>query len=130
MPATVTIRDEALSGEPLHEWVLELLTERLTVRELIRRRIYQEVRDYNRRRPERFLGLVRPEEPTESLLNRPKAPRPIDWQRQFDRAVDAFERNQILVLVGDRQAESLDEEVVVGPDTMVTFLRLMPLVGG
>jgi hypothetical protein len=133
MPATLTIRDEALSGEPLHEWVLEVLTERLTIRELFRSRVYQEVQDYNRRRGEQFVGLVPPDEPTEATLNRPKAPkahRPIDWKRQYDRALEAFEKKQVLVLMDDRQAESLDEEVVVGPKTTVTFLRLMPLVGG
>jgi hypothetical protein len=131
MSATVTVRDETLSGEPLHEWVLELLSERVTVRELVRSRVYQEVQDHNARRAQTFRGLVKPEG-AEAALNDPRARkhRPIDWKRQFDRAVEAFEKNQVLVLVDDRQAESLDEEVEVGPKTTVTFVRLTPLVGG
>ena len=35
---------------------LELLTERLSVRELIRSRVFQEVKDYNARKPEFFRG--------------------------------------------------------------------------
>jgi hypothetical protein len=42
----------------------------------------------------------------------------------------AFAGNQIIVLVDDHQVESLDEEIVVRPDTRVSFLRLTPLVGG
>jgi hypothetical protein len=131
MSATVTVLDQTLSGEPLHEWALELLSERLTIRELIRGRVYQEVRDHNARKSLSFRGLVRPEG-AEAALNDPRARthRPIDWKRQFDRAVEAFEKNQVLVLVDDRQAESLDQEVEVGPKTTVTFVRLTPLVGG
>jgi len=35
-----------------------------------------------------------------------------------------------MVLVDDRQAESLDEDIVVKPETRVSFLKLVPLVGG
>jgi hypothetical protein len=131
MSATLTIRDETLSGESLREWALEVMTERLTVRELIRSRVYQEVQDYNLKQGQVFHGLVQPEE-AEKTLNgwKLKKPRLLDWKRQFERAVEGFQTNQILILVNDRQAESLDEEFAVGPQTRVTFLRLTPLVGG
>src|SRR6266508_598084 len=58
MPATLTIRDESLSGESLHEWALEVLTEKLTVRELIRGRVYQEVQDHNLRNGDVFRGFI------------------------------------------------------------------------
>jgi hypothetical protein len=78
-----------------------------------------------------FRGMIQPEE-SEKTLNgwKLKKPRSLDWKRQFNRAVEAFEANQILILVNDRQAESLDEEFTVGSTTTVTFLRLTPLVGG
>jgi hypothetical protein len=60
MAATLTVRDETTAGQTLHEFALEVLTERLTVRELIRSRVYQEVQDYNRRQPAQFRGLVQP----------------------------------------------------------------------
>jgi hypothetical protein len=127
----LTIRDETLSGEALREWTLEVAEEKITVRELIRSRVYQEVQDYNLRRGSVFQGLVQPEE-AETALNgwKLKKPRPLDWKRQFDRAVEAFEKNQVLILVNDRQAESLDEEFAIGPETRATFLRLTMLVGG
>jgi hypothetical protein len=131
MPATLTIRDETLSGEPLHEWALEVLTEKLTVRELIRGRVYQEVQDHNRKTGDVFRGFIQPEE-SEKTLNgwKVKKPRQLDWKKQFDRALEAFEANQVLILINDKQAESLDDEFVIEPMTRVTFLKLTPLVGG
>jgi hypothetical protein len=128
---TLTVRDETLGGESLREWALEVMTERLTVRELIRSRVYQEVQDYNVEQGQVFRGLVQPEE-AEKTLNgwKLKKPRALDWKRQFDRAIEAFEGNQILILVNDQQTESLDEEIVLEPGAHVTFLRLTPLVGG
>lgn len=129
MPAVLTIRDESLQGEAPHEWSLELLAERVTVRELIRSRVYQEVQDYNLKRTvEPYRGLVRPDA-TENLLNDRRS-RQIDWRPQFDKAVEAFERRQILILLDDRQLESLEEELEFIPGAAVTFLRLTPLVGG
>jgi hypothetical protein len=132
MTGTLSIRDETLSGESLHEWSLEVLTEKLTVRELIRSRVYQEVQDHNlRNNIEVYRGFIQPED-SEKAANgwKLKKPRQLDWKKQFDRAVEAFEKNQVLILINDRQAESLDEEFVVEPTTRVTFLKLTALVGG
>jgi hypothetical protein len=131
MSATLTIRDETPGSKSFREWSLEVLTERLTVRELIRSRVYQEVQDYNQQQPGEFQGLVQPTD-AERTLNgyRLKKPRQIDWRGQYEQAIAAFESNQVLVLINDRQAESLDEEFDVTPDTQVSFLRLTLLVGG
>jgi hypothetical protein len=131
MAALLTIRDESLGGDTLQTWALEVLSERLTVRELIRSRVYQEVQDYNLKQGDVYRGLVQPED-TEKTLNGWKLskPRLLDWKRQYERAVEAFAGNQILILINNRQAESLDEEFTIEPSTNVTFLRLTPLVGG
>lgn len=131
MPATLTIHDETATGQKTNTFTLDCLTERMTVRELIRARIYQEVQDYNQREPEYFRGLVEPAN-AERVLNGYKleAKRKIDWQEQFQRALDAFGRNGFFVLVGDKQAEDLDQEFEVKVDTEVSFVKLVPLVGG
>lgn len=131
MVTSVTIRDARLSGETLQEWSLELLTERVTLRELIRSRVYQEVQDYNRRQPERFLGLIAPAD-DETALNGPRSaqPRQIDWNRQFDKAIDAVKKQQVLVFVGDRQVNDLEDEIEIRPGTEVSFVRLTMLTGG
>jgi hypothetical protein len=59
-----------------------------------------------------------------------KPKRKINWEEQFKRAVAAFDRNGFFVLVGNRQAESLDEQFDVAVDTEVSFVKLVPLVGG
>jgi len=129
--ATLTIRDESATGETLLELTLQVPAERMTVRDLIRQRVCHEVEEYNRRKPETFRGLVQPTD-SERTLNgyRLKAPRTIDAATQLAKALDAFAGNQIIVLVDDRQVESLDEEIGLQPDTRVSFLRLTPLVGG
>ena len=131
MATRLTIRDEGLGGDTLQTWALEVLSERLTVRELIRSRVYQEVQDYNVEQGQVYRGLVQPED-TEKTLNgwKLRKPRLLDWKRQYERAVEAFIGNQILILVNNRQTESLDEEFTIEPNTNVTFLRLTPLVGG
>jgi hypothetical protein len=42
----------------------------------------------------------------------------------------AFYTNGFILLVDDRQVDELDDEIVIRPDTTVTFLKLVPLVGG
>jgi hypothetical protein len=132
MSTTLTVRDETPAGGSLHELSLEFLTETITVRELIRGRVYQEVQDYNvtQRMTGPYRGLVQPEGRERALNGPAAAPRPIDWQKQYERAVEAFEGNQVLILIDDRQAETLDETFTIRPDTTVTFLRLAVLVGG
>ena len=133
MPATLTVFDESTGGT--RDEVLELTfpTEEITVRDLIRERVHQEVKDHNARSASGslFRGLVQPTD-AEATLNgyKLKKPRMIDWQPQFDLAIEAFETNQILLLVDDRQAESLEQTITIGTRTEVTFLKLTPLVGG
>ena len=136
MSVTLTIRDETTAGAVVHERPLEFPTERITARALIRERVYQEVQDFNRLQGVKvFRGLVQPTD-AERILNgsstgyRLKSPRPVDWQAQFDRATAAFERNGFFILIDDRQAENLDDEFTISRETVVSFVKLTPLVGG
>ena len=131
----LTIRDETATGNVTNELTLDVLSETITVRELIRSRVYQEVQDYNLRRRQgvaEFRGLVTPSDAERTLNGAMKLrqPREIDWKDQFEKACDAFERNGFFVLVDDKQAESLDETVTLRHDTKVSFVKLVPLVGG
>jgi len=135
MAICVTISDETLSGERTGSLRLDLLSSTITLRELIRRRVYEEVQEYHAAPPSAvFRGLVTPTD-TEIALNGPKpahpaAKRRVDWEAQYERAVSAFARNGFFVLVGDRQVESLDEVLELKVDTTVSFVKLVPLVGG
>lgn len=127
----VTFVDETTSGERRDSWGLEIAEERLALREVIRRRVFQEVAEYNASLHEVFRGLVQPTD-AERLLNgyRMRTPRRIDAEQQCALALTAFSRNGFVVLVGDRQVEELDDEVDLPLGTEVVFLKLVPLVGG
>jgi hypothetical protein len=94
------------------------------------------VQDFNLEQGERvFRGLVQPTD-AERVLNgrrteyRLKEHRQIEWKPQFEKAVEAFEHNGFFILIDDKQAESLDQEFVIGRESVVSFVRLTPLVGG
>lgn len=138
MPKQVLVRDETIGVRDNAVIELEVLQERTTARELIRARVYQEVREHNARRALQGRMLVPPPgtevvpTDTERQLNGPsrRERQRLDWEAQLARALRGFERNAFLILVDDRQVERLDEEFLVTPDTSIAFLRLVPLAGG
>jgi hypothetical protein len=83
------------------------------------------------RDPEYFRGLVQPTD-AERVLNgyKLRQRRKIDWEEQYRRATEAFERNGFLILADDQQVENLDDEIEIRVNTEVSFVRLVPLVGG
>jgi len=120
MTLCVTIHDEALSGEQTGSIRLGLLSSTITLRELIRRRVFEGVQEYHAA-PSAAPNGSKPIHTTK---------RYVDWEAQYSRALSAFARNGFFVLVGDRQVESLDEELTLRVDTDVSFVKLVPLVGG
>jgi hypothetical protein len=131
--ATITVRDETFPGRRSAALTLEFLAERVTVRELIRSRVYQEVTEHNAACALAPAGrqCIAPTA-TERLLNSPAAaaPKRLDWEQQFERALQAFHRHGFLVLVNGQQYDLLDAEIELRADTQITFLRLVPLAGG
>lgn len=118
-------------GAPDFAFTLDFPTNRATVREIIERRVREEVESYNRAQPEVFRGLVQPTN-SERVLNgfKFKEKKRIDWREQYQKAVEAFARNGFIVLVDELQADDLDQIIEIEAETSVTFLKLVPLVGG
>lgn len=134
MTYTVQVLDETTTRpRPQPAMTLEFEHETVTVRELIRRRIYEDCLEYNVGQRQVFKGLVTPET-AERSLNGQKAGRgrQLDWQRQFRKAVEGFERNGLIVLIGEEQAIDLEQPVqlTLRKPLDVTFIKLIPLVGG
>lgn len=136
MSVIVSVRDETAIGNVYHEVPLEFPSEQITVRDLIRERVYQEVQDFNRKRDEQiFRGLVQPTD-AERILNgsrqeyRLKTARSIDWKPQFEKALEAFTQNGFFILIDNQQAESLDQTFTITPQTQISFVKLTMLVGG
>src|SRR5512133_2542067 len=133
MLTKLLIRDETTAslGKTEHTFTVHVSGEKISVRELIRQRVTQEVEEFNTSQPAVFRMLVQPSD-TERTLNGFKfqKPRFVDPVEQFEKAIEAFEGNGFIVLVDDYQMENLDTEIALQPETSVTFLKLIPLVGG
>ncbi len=127
----LTITDETFSGTVTNEIKIEFDQVEITVKDLIEQRVSQEVAKYNNRLIEKFNGLIQPTE-KENLLNAisKKEFRMIDGEQQVYIALDAFQKNGFFVLVDDKQVESLEERIQLRSMMKVSFIKLVPLVGG
>ena len=125
-------RDESLAGTSVHEFKVSVDEQSLAVKDIITARVTAEVTDYNRRLPSVFRGLVRPSEAEEVLdgYRLRQKDRPIDAEQQTYVALDAFRKRAFILLVDDRQADNLEEIVLLQSDTSISFVRLTPLIGG
>ena len=134
MSTTLKIKDETTFGlgrDDNRDFTLDVPEARITVLDLIRARVYWEVHEYNLDQPEYFQGLVQPSDAERSLNGfKMRRRRKIDPEKQFELARRAFYSNGFILLVDDRQVDELEEEIEIRPDTTVTFLKLLPLVGG
>jgi len=127
----VDLTTTSIGKKTEHSFTVRVSGEKIQGRELLRLRIFQEVEDYNSRQPAVFNMLVQPGE-TERTLNgyRFAKPRLVNPEAQFKKAVEAFESNGFIMLVDKHQLETLEEEIALQPETTVSFLKLVPLVGG
>jgi hypothetical protein len=125
------VTDETFAGKILNEISISISGERLTVRDIIEARVYAEVADYNQKLPEIYRGLVQPKD-AEIVLNgfRLKQKVQVDAEKQLYTALDSFQKNGFFVIIDDTQVEQLDDEVLLHSDSMVSFVKLTPLVGG
>ena len=132
MQSALRIVDQTPGGKILRESTLQLVSEKITVRDLIKRRVCDEVDRFNAQQNQAvFQGLVQPTD-TEVELNgyRMRSPRLLDADTQCAAALEAFTTNGFFMLVDDHQVEALDEEIAIGPATRVSFVKLVPMVGG
>jgi hypothetical protein len=129
--ATLTVHDRTASGRGIDSVVIDDVPDRITIRELIRTRVRDEVARYNLRPAASFRGLVAPEGAIPEIVGyRMPKPRRLDWERQAEIAVDAFGRNGFFILINGRQALKLDEQIEVAETVDVAFVKLVQLQGG
>lgn len=124
---TITLQDASLQGQQQSPWQMNIFEEQSTLREILRSRIYQEVSEYNAQKRSQSLCLI-----TLMPVGRPQADAapPVDWQIHYKRAVEAFKKKRYLVLINGRQMTKLDAPVHLTDQTTITFLKLIPLIGG
>jgi hypothetical protein len=134
----VRARIPGSSGESLPDVLIDLASERSTLRQLIQRTVEEQVREVAAgRAPQasmdrQYLSDTEIREmAARGVVRRPREHDTVpDPAAEVDRAVRAFARGTFAVLVGGRQVDSLDEPITVRLGESVVFLRLTPLVGG
>ncbi len=141
MGVNVRIIDEHFGRTRLSIFDLEYPSEIVTVRELITRRVEQEVArinnseydpEYTKPEQRMFLASLTKSSP-ELLLNQnvaKKRKQAVNANNAVKTAIEAFDSGGFLLLVDDRQYERLDDEVRLSPGSEVVFLRLPFLIGG
>ena len=149
MNAVLEIYDEQRPGaERQLRHRLELPTERMTARDLIRCRIEADVAIHNAVERTRFDETIAADRdasngwlvtpgPVERALNGPRGVYGpgshldlIKSEPLIAVALEAFARNGFFMIFDGRQIVDLDEVLTIEQDNAVTFLRLVPLVGG
>jgi len=117
----ILIRDETGTGISRPALRFDWKTRRhLRVRDLIAERVRLEW-DSN--------GVSSPDSEETALIPQ-DAPCIETVEAAIDHALTAFERRAYLVIVNDHQIPYLDDDITLTPDMTITFLRLIPLVGG
>jgi len=127
-----TLLDHTGMGRETGRIVIDDLPDRITLRDLIALRVREEVARFNKDKGRAlFNGLVQPDD-SEVVLNgyALRTPRRLDWEKQAEKAFDAFARNGFFVLVGQRQVEDLAETIDLTTANEVSFIKLVPIVGG
>lgn len=124
---TITLQDASLQGQQQSPWQMDIFEEQSTLREILRSRIYQEVSEYHAKKRSQALCLItpRPVDPQQA-----DATPPVDWQIHYEQAIAAFQKKRYLVLINGRQITKLDASIHLTNQTTITFLKLIPLIGG
>ncbi|NQZ07993.1 MAG: hypothetical protein HRT35_12595 [Algicola sp.] len=122
------IRDENALGTVYNELKLSFDKVEVSVQDIITERVFQEVDKYNQQAQGYLHGLVQPI--GKSQTGKPSKKQPINAELQVAIALKAFANNVFFILIDDLQAESLSQLITIKSNTMVSFVKLTPLVGG
>ena len=126
--------------------LLELLNEKITVRELIAQAVEEQIRDMLINRhldAEQATKILNRQYLLESeVSNQAKSgvirlpglkntqPPSLKLDHEIQKALQSFKRKGFMIIVDEQQLEDLDECVTLKATSKVTFLRLTPLIGG
>ncbi|MGP1394627.1 MAG: hypothetical protein ACTS3R_03860 [Inquilinaceae bacterium] len=142
MTALLKVTEKMVGRADRRDFSVRLVSERVRARDVIAAHVEQEVVRQNADRwRERaahdrvkslFLGMD--EHPVEAQLNGPgpsaRYLQQLDPATEIEAATGALETRKIVMLFDDRHVEDLDEHLTVTDTSVVTFLRIVPLVAG
>jgi len=127
MSHALLIRDETITGRIESEQTIYFPIAIVSVKDIITQRVKEEV---TRRQDIQAMRAFEEPRDLASRDKKAKSPKNIDVEVQIEKAFQLFNDQQIILLINNRQAEYLEEQVVIMPETVVSFLKLVPLVGG
>lgn len=140
MPVQLSIVEKIVGQTDRQAFSLRLASQRVPAREIVASHVRAEVERLNdqaRRnhaKHDRVASfLVGPHtHETERILNptRGRRPRLLDPDTEIKAAIGGVAARQVILLFNDREVTDLDAELTVTDDSTVTFLRLVPLIGG
>lgn len=138
--AQLSVVEKIVGQTQRQAFTLRLASERISARDIVAQHVRDEVDRLNalarRKHAEHdrvasFLVGEHAHE-LERRLNTPdrKGPKVIDRTKEVDAALDAIAARTVIVLFDDVEVEDLDADLTVTDQSKITFLRLVPLVGG
>ncbi|MCK5889317.1 MAG: hypothetical protein KAG19_05185 [Methylococcales bacterium] len=125
------IKDETAMGQIMYEFDLPLNRPQVSVKDIISERVKLEIENYSNEKPSQGHSLFKVSE-MEKTLNQhePKTPLILDIKKQVAIALRAFEGNEYFIIIGKAQVESLEQRVDIKENLSVSFMKLVPIVGG
>ena len=124
----VTVLDQTSSGEILNQLKMEFQSATVTLRDLISGRVRQETKRLFESSNRSRYSLIGQTDLETSQINSIDITLLQDTKVKY--ALEMFQKNSFLVLVDDLQVTSLDQEIRLTNDTAISFLKLVPLIGG
>lgn len=140
MLTQLSIVEKVVGRTQRQAFTLRLASERISARDIVAKHVRDEVDRLNnlaRRkhsdhdRVASFLVGDHSHE-LERKLNKPnrKNPKVLEPSKEVEAALNAVEAKQVIVLFDDLEVEDLDADLTVTDQSKITFLRLVPLIGG
>ena len=128
-PVTVTIKDVTGAGKVTGTITIKDIDSHITLRDLIRTQVREDVARYNANLTGIFRGLVMPSgaQPAPGGFRMP-AGREVDWEQQADRTLDTWAHGGFSVRVDNRWVSLLDEVLELTAESDIRFVRLVQLV--
>jgi hypothetical protein len=142
MPLTIEAKMIGKKQNLFSGWAIPLPPDsrggnQLTLRDLITRVVHEEVAAFQSRQEERRLERVlSPQQITDGAakgkidMGGRDLQQTVDVNAAVSNALVAFEDGFYYVFIDDQQIEGLDTPVYVNEQSVMTFIRLVPLVGG
>jgi hypothetical protein len=123
------LRDVSRAGHELSRAHLTDLPGRMPLRDLVRRRVHEEVATYNADPGPIYRGLVAPADAVRySDGFRMRIPRPLDADRFVTAVEEAVAAGLVRFRVGDTETADLDAEVATAEHDEVTTVLERPIV--